>query len=167
MKKGQPGYKTWLKNVGKPRTFNDPQELLEMAVDYFKDADKDLWKRQELIRGGDMAGKIAIIPTVTPYSWQGFEAWLFKKGVCTNLDKYRHDFQGQYTKYENVVRGIDKIMFDQKFKGATVGAFNPSIIARDLRLAEVSEITQTNTTDESSQADIDKRIEALIKKRKS
>ncbi|MEC7161115.1 MAG: DNA-packaging protein [Pseudomonadota bacterium] len=65
-------------------------------------------------------------------------------GLCLFLDVTRETW-GQWRKpgsvYSEVATRAEEIIRDQKFGGAAAGLLNPNIIARDLGLADKSEIT--------------------------
>lgn len=163
MKKGDPGYWAWRKKVGRPKSIANPKKLWNFACDYFESVDLSPYKKQELLRGGDRAGEVVEIDTIMPYTWAGLEAYLYERGIVSDLDKYKHNFDNAYTEFADIVRAINKVMFDQKFSGAAVGAFNANIIARELGLAERSEVDQVNVNTGTEEG-IDKRIEALLDK---
>lgn len=91
-------------------------------------------------------------------------------GLCIFLDistetwrtyREKEDFLGVTTRVEEIIR-------TQKFEGAAGGFLNPNIIARDLGLAEKSELTgkdggpiQTEEVDDRSQA---RRVAFLLAK---
>lgn len=111
--------------------FTDPKKLWEAAVEYFEATDKRKWVKK------DWVGKDAIEverETDTPYTITGLciylgcevSWWRSFKGTETFLQK---DFGTVY-------HSIDQIIYNQKFEGAAVGAYNANIIARDLGLRD-------------------------------
>jgi len=50
---------------------------------------------------------------------------------------------GKDKKYSNIVSRVKDLFYTQKFEGAAAGMLNPSIIARDLGLADKQEIKET------------------------
>ena len=158
MKQGDPGYWEWRKRTGKPKAIKTPQKLWELACDYFKTIDERPFLKQEQRKSPIKIEKGAIIDedlreeiknpvieleTIRPYTWAGFEAYLFEKGIITNLDDYRQNVDNRYQDYVGIIRAIGKVMFAQKFEGAAAGAFNANIIARELGLADKSELRVT------------------------
>lgn len=63
-------------------------------------------------------------------------------GLCLFLDISRDTFNQYRDKngFSDVTTRIDDVIRTQKFEGASAGLLNPNIIARDLGLAEKSEI---------------------------
>lgn len=113
-----------------------PEGFWEEAVKYFTWMGKRTWVKKEAIKSGDSAGKLVSIPTSTPLSITSF---------CLFADIDENTFQ-RYEKaegYENfwaITRAIKQIIENQQFEGATVGAYNPNIIARKLGLVDKKEI---------------------------
>ncbi len=120
-------------NAGRPKSFDSPEQLWELACLYFERCDNTPWMKK------DYKGKDAIevdIPTTSPYLWTGFEDFLFEKGICKSMKDYRTASrnpeyeQGRYKEFSEVVTRIDKIMTTQKVAGAAVGAYNSNLVAR-------------------------------------
>ena len=119
---------------GRDKIFETPQNLLDAVSEYFAWADNNPWHKNEAIKGGDKAGEIVQVPTQRPYTLKAlchfldidFNTWL--------LYKEREEFK-------QVVSRIDDFIYNQKFEGAAVGAFNANIIARDLGLVDKKDTT--------------------------
>ena len=155
MKKGDQGYWEWRKNTGRPKAIRTPKEMWGYACDYFRSIDEHPFLKPEQRKSPIKIGKGSLIDddlmeeiknpvinlkTIRPYTWAGFEAYLFERGILANLDHYKCNLENRYQEFIGVLRAIDKIMFAQKFEGAAVGVFNANIIARDLGLADKSEL---------------------------
>lgn len=125
------------------KAFTGPDQLFELACEYFERVDKSPYLKQDFIKGGDSAGSIVNLENIRPYTWAGLEAYLFEKGYLSTLQDYKANREQKYDQYVEVIRVIEKIMYDRKFSGAAVGAFNANIIARDLGLSEKSSVTVT------------------------
>jgi hypothetical protein len=120
---------------GRDKIFSDPQVLLEAVGEYFETIDDTPWHKNEAIKGGEKAGEIVKLPTQQPYTIKG--------GLCHFLDidhktwlNYRED-----PRFTATIERIEEFVFNQKFVGATVGAFNHNIIARDLGLKDNQDVT--------------------------
>lgn len=152
-KQGDPGYWDYMKKTGvkaikesragRPKKIPTPEKLWEYACEYFQEVDETPFVKQDFIRGGELAGAKIDFEHIHPYSWAGLDVYLIKNGIISGLDDYRLNTYGNYEEFQGVVARIEKTMFNQKFKGASVGAFNSSIIARDLQLAEITK-TEVN-----------------------
>lgn len=120
---------------GRPPDYT-PDELWTKAEEYFIWCVDNPWIKNEAIKGGDMAGQLVEIPTARPFTL---------KGLCLFADISFRTFEN-YAKNEeflHITTRIREICYTQKFEGASVGAFNANIIARDLGLKDVSEVEVT------------------------
>lgn len=118
---------------GRDKTFSSPEELWKSACEYFKYTDSRKWYKTEF-KGSDVIE--VRVPTDTPYT---------KQSLCIFLDITMDTWRNYGSKegYEDffaIVERINQIIYNQKFEGATVGAYNSSIIARDLGLTDKREI---------------------------
>lgn len=118
---------------GRDKLFATPELLWGAAVEYFEATDKRKWVKNDWV-GKD--AKEVERESQTPYTLSG---------MCLYFDCSRE----WWNKFKNekredflqVVTRIDQIIYTQKFEGATVGAFNANIIARDLGLADIQKLT--------------------------
>lgn len=119
---------------GRDKIFSSPEMLWDACIEYFEATDKRKWNKIEYKSNGKGLRKVSI-PTDTPYTITGLCIYL---GVGTST---WHDYKNktEYKDFSEVISQVEDIMFTQKFEGATVGAFNASIIARDLSLVDKSE----------------------------
>lgn len=129
------------KKTGRPKALKSPEELWSYACDYFETVDNNPWFKQDFVRGGEYAGAHVNLTTMRPYTWEGFEDYLFKKGIIQDLDDYRCNLDGRYAEFKGTVRAIGKIIFDRNLTGAAANFFNANIIARQLGMADRSDLT--------------------------
>lgn len=122
---------------GRDKIFKTPEALWEAAKEYFEWADNNPWIKNEAVKSGDLAGTIMQVPTQRPYTLSG---------LCLHLDvneEYLTDFnienEERKEDFSRIITRIRETIRTQKFEGATVGAFNATIIARDLGLADKTE----------------------------
>lgn len=137
-------------NKGRPRLFAEPEEMEQAAVEYFKYNSSRKWDKKELIKGGFDAGMICDVPSAIPYTWEGLCRYL-----CANT-KYFNDFRDRCKTeiadkeldpklrekakhFSEVIMWIGQVIYQQKFEGAAVGAFDRVIMSRDLQLVEKKE----------------------------
>lgn len=115
-----------------------PEALWKEAIEYFEWIKEKSWIKYEAIKSGEMAGSLVSIPTSTPMSIESF---------CLYADIDRNTFLNYESNEENykdffqVATRIRTIIESQQFEGATVGAYNPNIIARKLGLADKQDHT--------------------------
>lgn len=116
---------------GRPRVFSSPQEMWEIACDYFAWQTKDILYKNV---ANSKTGGILSLPQDKPFTLAGLR--LFAGiGVQTWYDYCAKP------EFSEVTKAIDDILFKQKFDGASAGMFNANIIARDLGLAEKQDIS--------------------------
>jgi len=81
-------------------------------------------------------GRIERTPLETPITFEGFECYLADKDIINDLGDYASNKGGAYESYSTIITRITKNCFVHNFKGASVGLFNPNIIAKKLGLVE-------------------------------
>jgi len=127
------GNKIWQladpEKVGRPPTYKTPIELWKEVTGYFK------WADDNPILKTDFKGKD--VETVQydlqrPYTWQGLYVYLGVK----DIEHYKTKIE-----FSEIIAHIGNIIYSQKFDGASVGIFNPNIIARDLGLTDKTDHT--------------------------
>lgn len=122
---------------GRDLLFKTPDLLWEAACEYFEHTDSRKWIKKDWV--GKDATEVEREST-PPYTIQG---------LCLYLDcgvNFWHQFKHSenFKDFSFIVTRIEQIIYNQKFEGAAVGAFNSSIIARDLGLKEQTDITTGN-----------------------
>lgn len=121
---------------GREKIFSSPEMLWQACIEYFEATDKRKWNKVEF-KGTPL--KKVLIPTDTPYTLTGLCIFL---GIGTSTwNDYKN--KTEYKDFSDIINQVEDIMFTQKFEGATTGAFNASIIARDLSLVDKSESKTT------------------------
>jgi hypothetical protein len=140
----QPKNKVWelAENAGRPKKIASPEILFGHFVDYCEDVDSKPWYKTDF-KGKD-ADKV-LIPLQRPYTWQGFDNYLFINKVISDLDDYKQNKDGTYSEFSDVLTRIRSIIYDQKITGATIGVFNAAIISAELGLATKTLIEATIT----------------------
>lgn len=131
---------------GRGKIYDNPDDLWNDAVDYFDWCDDNPWMKNEQLKkptividddGNEQLVTICQIPTARPYTLSGLCLFL-------NIDEVTfNNYCGKegYEVFFNVCTRIKLAIYNQKYEGAAVGAFNPSIIARDLGLADKKELS--------------------------
>lgn len=115
-----------------------PEAFWEEAVKYFEWMQNNVWNKKEAIKSGQQTGDLIDIPTQTPMSIESF--CLFADIDRTTFLNYESN-KDPYKDFFQVTTRIRTIIESQQFEGATVGAFNPNIIARKLGLTERTDHT--------------------------
>ncbi len=126
---------------GRDRIFKDPQTMLKACYEYFEYQSGQKWEKTDVIRGGENAGQQISHTVTTPFTLEG---------LCIFLDvntRYFEQFENALKPEESdidkdfstVITHVREVIRKQKMEGASVGAFNANIIARDLGLSDKSE----------------------------
>ena len=115
-----------------------PEDLWEEAVKYFDWMSTRVWNKKEAIKSGDRAGQLIDIPTSTPLSIESF--CLFADISYDTFRNYLSN-EGSYIDFFEITTRIATIIKSNQFEGATVGAYNHSIISRTLGLSDRQDIT--------------------------
>src|SRR5690606_20581685 len=131
------------RKLGRPKNLSSPKRLWELFCDYYDEVKDNPAKKQDIIRGGELAGTTIELKLEKPITWAGFESMLRHKNIIAKLEDYKANKEKRYTDFAEVVARIEQKMWDDKFSGAAVGIYNANIIARDLGLSEKSESTIT------------------------
>jgi len=140
----QPFWKARSKH-GRDKIFKTPASLWSAAQGYFQWIENNPLTKP-IIYQGAVTGKEELARPMTV------------KGLCIHLNvnsKYFNDFNAALDldkeldkDFSEVSIKIREIIDTNKFEGATVGLFNPTIIARDLGLADKQEVTSIEMTHE-------------------
>jgi hypothetical protein len=115
-----------------------PESFWEEAVRYFEWISAKVWNKKDPIKSGDMAGTLIDVPTQTPMS---IESFCIFADISTETFRNYESKEETYKDFFEVTTRIRTIIESQQFEGATVGAFNPNIIARKLGLQDKTDIT--------------------------
>lgn len=126
--------------MGKNKYIKTPEILAEHFKSYVE------WVDNNPVLKEDYVGKDAERVDrrlKRPLSWVGFEVWLYKEGIISDLSDYEENKNGSYTEFLPIIRALKKIIETDQFDGAVVGVYQQNIIARKLGLVEKREETQT------------------------
>lgn len=118
---------------GRAPIFSDPQELWSACCEYFAWVEENpLWETKAMVvQGAPHQEPIAKMRAMTI------------GGLCLFLDITRPTW-ADYKKREgfsSICLAAEEIIYQQKFQGAAADLLNPAIIARDLGLADKSEVS--------------------------
>jgi hypothetical protein len=113
-----------------------PEEWYNKVVQYMEHMQTQVWVKKEPIKSGEMAGELIDIPTKTPLS---IGSLCIHSGIDQNTF-YRYLSEKGYEEYWEITTWAKQTIENQQFEGATVGAYNPNIIARTLGLADKQDI---------------------------
>jgi hypothetical protein len=119
--------------MGKRKYIETPEKLLEYFEEYKKET------KNNPIQVQDYVGKEAEMVYRTkerPLTIDGFEVWLFKKGIISDLSQYFANTEQRYTDYQTICSHIKKEVRSDQIEGGMAGIYNPSITQRLNNLVE-------------------------------
>jgi hypothetical protein len=121
---------------GRPKCFETPEALMEEINAYFKFVEENPLKEAVLMK----AKVDRDTEEVKIYKLSKLRAMTIQ-GLCNFLGISVETFYdyGKQKDFSEVITRAKQVMFSQKLEGAAAGMLNPSIIARELGLAEKSE----------------------------
>jgi hypothetical protein len=134
--------------MGKPKYIETPEKFWE----YFEAYQEHI--KQNPIKKQDFVGKDALEVNrklERPLTWVGFENYLYKAGIISDLSDYEENKNNSYTDYLPIIRVIKRIIEQDQFEGATVGIYQQNIIARKLGLVDKKEVERTVITVKTSE----------------
>lgn len=127
-------------NFFNPKKYN-PKEWVEVFTNYLCDRGNKVWNKKEAIKSGDMAGTLIDLPNQMPLSIESFCVY----ANCSKQTFYNYEKEEGYEEYFDITTRMREIIESDQLDGATVGAYNPNIIARRLGLADKQEFTGAPT----------------------
>lgn len=113
--------------VGRPRSISSPEELLQHFEAY------RTWAKETPYLWHDYVGKEADEvwkKRERPVTWIGFEAWLYREGIITQLTQYEQNLNEAYTEFLPTIRAIKRQISSDIVEGALAGVYNQNIAAR-------------------------------------
>lgn len=117
---------------GRKPVFADPEQLRDACAEYFEWVEENpLWEDKLVtFQGAATHEPVAKMRAMTI------------GGLCIFLDIDRTTWleYGKKEGFSNVIREVDEVIRTQKFEGASADLLNANIIARDLGLADKTEL---------------------------
>jgi hypothetical protein len=124
--------------MGKRKYIETPEKMWEYFEQYKKET------KSNPIQVQDYVGKDAEMVYRTkerPLTIDGFEVWLFKKGIISDLSNYFANSDNKYSEYSTICSHIKKEVRTDQIEGGMAGIYNPSITQRLNNLVERQENT--------------------------
>lgn len=144
---------------GRTPIFNEPEKLWDACVEYFDWIAENPLKEGKLVsfQGSSVLEEVPKMRAMTI------------GGLCIFLGIARSTWPeyGKKEGFSEVVHRVEEIIREQKFTGAAADLLNPNIIARDLGLADRSELTGKDgapikTEDVSDPATLARKVAFLL-----
>lgn len=121
---------------GRNPIFKNPEQLWEACCEYFEWVDNNPLQEEKLV---------SYMGITTREPINKLRAMTIQ-GLCFFLDITDETWR-QYRlnkDFSAIVSQIEKVIYEQKFSGAAAELFNPSIIARDLGLADKRDLSSSD-----------------------
>ena len=121
----------------KHKYIETPEKLWELFEAYvLHERNNPMFKVEYVGKDGEKVNT----PLETPITFEGFECHLQDQDIIDDLGDYASNKDDRYNEYATIITRIRKNCYVHNFKGAAVGLFNPSLIARKLGLTDKSEV---------------------------
>lgn len=120
----------------RPKAIESPEKMWELFQDYEK------WVKENPIKVEDYVGKDGVRvyrEKNRPYTMEGFESYLFDRGVISDLSHYFSNKDERYTEFVAILRTIRGKIRTHQVEGGMAGIYNPSLTARINGLVEKTE----------------------------
>lgn len=118
---------------GRNLIFSSPEILWEACKEYFEYTSNRVWTKKDWVGKDAVEVDREVSPPFTKNS-----LFIFLDINRSTWDEYR-----QKEGFSAITTRVETIIFNQKFEGASVGAYNANIIARELGLADKRENAKT------------------------
>jgi hypothetical protein len=123
--------------MGKNKLIETPEKLW----DIFKEYKEYIITNPRTIEKALQSGKIATEKLRVPLTMEGFELFVFEKGLNSELSHYFSNKDNRYSDYVAICQRIKKAIRNDQIEGGMVGQYNPSITQRLNNLTEKTDIT--------------------------
>lgn len=90
-------------------------------------------------------GEMVRTPLERPLTSEGFDNFLFEKGIIDNAKQYFANTENRYTDYQTICSRIRDAIRQDQIEGGMVGQYNPSITQRLNGLVDKTE-SNVNTS---------------------
>jgi hypothetical protein len=113
--------------MGKTKYIETPERMWELFCSYRKSLkEKPILVKDWVGKDGDQINR----EKERPLTMEGFENYLFTKGVITDVSDYFENKGGRYADYIPICRLIKRNIRQDQIEGGMAGIYNPSITQR-------------------------------------
>ena len=123
--------------MAKPKYIETPDKLWNYFLEYKEETKSNPILKHDFVGG---AGKSVMKKLERPLTIDGFECYLFDKGIIGDLSHYFANTDNKYSEYLTICSRIRKEVRNDQINGGMAGIYNPSITQR---LNGLVEKTQT------------------------
>lgn len=119
--------------MGIHKYIETPQKMMELFEAYVTEVKGNPFQLKDWVgKDGDEVYR----PKEKPLTMEGFENYLFKKGIISDVSDY---FEGKLESYKDflpICRAIKRMIRQDQIEGGMAGIYNPSITQRLNNLVE-------------------------------
>jgi hypothetical protein len=123
--------------MGKHKYIEKPEKMWELFLEYKDSVKNNPAKIQDYV-GKD--AEMVYREKEKPLTLEGFECYLFDKGIISDLSNYFANSDNKYSEYSTICSHIRKVIKNDQIQGGMIGIYNPSITQR------LNGLTETITT---------------------
>jgi hypothetical protein len=113
--------------MGKHKYIETPEKMWEYFEQYRKEV-KDNPRKKHVFVGKDGNSDYEMLER--PLTMEGFECYLYDRGVIADLGHYFANTDNRYDDYRTICHAIKKAIRTDQIEGGMVGQYNPSITQR-------------------------------------
>ena len=124
---------------GRPKNIPSPESMWMFFLQYCKET------KEDFILVHDFVGKDAkevYRKKEKPLTIEGFDNWLFKHGIISNLKQYMANSDNRYKEFTTICSRIREHVRQDQITGGMAGIYNPSITQRLNGLVDKQEVSQ-------------------------
>lgn len=112
--------------------------MLALFDEYKQHVKANPIKFQDWVGG---AGKPVTRKKERPLTFDGFQVYVWRKGIANGIDQYFSNYEGRYSEYVDICQSIKREIREDQISGGMAGIYNPSITQRLNNLKEQTEST--------------------------
>jgi hypothetical protein len=112
--------------VGRPRIFETPEQLWKVFEEYVEHNKANPRYKHELTKDGTLIA----IPLMPPITMEGFNLFIFYKGLGEGAHQYFENKGEAYNEFFGVVTRIREAVRNDHISGGMVGLYNSNLTAR-------------------------------------
>lgn len=124
--------------MGRPNKIESPEHLWSLFQEYKKETKRNPILVQDYV-GKD--AQMVYKEKERPLTMEGFECYVWDKGVINGLDQYFANSNGRYKRFLAICSRIKKDIRQDQIAGGMAGIYNPSITQRLNNLVEKTQQT--------------------------
>jgi hypothetical protein len=124
--------------MGRPNKIHSPEMMWELFLDY-----KEHTKNNPILKHTFVGkeGRSEYSELERPLTMEGFECYVWDKGIINGMDQYFANSNGRYKRFLAICSRIKREIRQDQISGGMAGIYNPSITQRLNNLVDKVEQT--------------------------